>query len=105
MAEDGGDSAFPSAVLCAPDDLAKRQRLGPSVPVEEATDGRALDSKRFLICELFAGEGVLTSAMLTAGVPVRPPEDLAGGGTDFEDKLSPLRTCYAASLSSLRRVV
>ena len=45
-----------------------------------------LDPQRCLFCEFFAGEGALTSAMSKAGVPVRFPDDLAGGGTDFQDK-------------------
>jgi hypothetical protein len=45
-----------------------------------------LDPQRYLFCEFFAGEGALTSAMSKAGVPVRSPDDLAGGGTDFQDK-------------------
>ena len=43
-----------------------------------------LGATRFLLCEFFAGTGVLTSAVMAAGVPTRPPDDLAMGGANFE---------------------
>ena len=45
-----------------------------------------LDGSRCMFCEFFAGKGSLTRAVEAAGVPVRSPEDLAAGGTDFSNK-------------------
>ena len=76
-----------SAPSCDPTDVTKRQRLGGDLPEADPPDSEdALDSRRFLFCEFFAGAGALTSAVSAAGVPVRSPEDLAGGGIDFLDK-------------------
>ena len=62
--------------MCSPDEGAG-----------EASDTQSqLDPSRSLFCEFFAGEGPLTSAVAAAGVPTRSPDDLASGGTDFEDK-------------------
>ena len=87
MTEGWGPSVDLSAPLCAPACSTKRQRLGPTAPVfEPPVEVSVLDTKRFLFCEFFAGEGALTSAVTAAGVPARSPEDLAGGGVDFSDK-------------------
>ena len=82
-----GTSVDLSAPQCAPAASTKRQRLGSiGPPVESSVEVPVLDSKRFLFCEFFAGEGALTAVVTAAGVPVRSPDDLASGGIDFSDK-------------------
>ena len=77
----------PQRAPARPAKSTKRQRLGSIASVvEPSVEAPVLDTKRFLFCEFFAGVGALTSAVSTAGVPVRPPEDLAVGGIDFSDK-------------------
>ena len=65
----------------------------PLQPVIQEEEGGLEDSAYYLFAEFFAGTGVLTSAVSAAGVPVRPPDDLATGGADFE---------HIGSVNSLR---
>ena len=92
-----------SAPLCDPSDVTKRQRLGDDPHEEVPPDSEAaLDPRRFLFCEFFAGEGALTSAVSAAGVPVRSPEDLAGGGIDFSEGERRWRGFWAPPSTSAR---
>ena len=65
---------------------SKQRRLADPVTRETADMEAALDERRYRFCEFFAGQGPLTSAASAAGVPTRPPDDLALGGVDFESK-------------------
>ena len=47
-----------------------------------------------MFCEFFSGDGPLSEAVRALGVPVREPDDLKHGGTDFSD---------AAAVAELRR--
>ena len=99
MTEVWGTSDHPSAPLCVPEVTTKRQRLGVDLPVVDPPEvDLALDPKRFLFCEFFAGVGALTSAVSAAGVPVRPPEDLAVAASTFPTSLPSTR--YATSSDS-----
>ena len=81
-----GRLRLPERCSVRPRRLGQEATAWPKRPRGRSNCRSRLVSQSVLFCEFFAGEGVLTSAMMAAGVPVRPPEDLAGGGTDFEDK-------------------
>ena len=83
--EDGGTSADLSAPHSDPcDETVGSLRPDVIVPALKNMVHESLDSNYYLFSEFFAGTGVLTSAVAAADVPVRPPDDRATGGADFE---------------------
>ena len=56
---------------------SQRQTAAPDVPLDHC-----------LFCEFFAGSAVLSAAVSAAGVPVRPADDVATGGSDLRWKAS-----------------
>ena len=87
-------------------DLHAHQDSASSAP-REGSNHRDLEYLRYRFCEFFAGDAALTSAVVQAGVPASEPDDIATGGTDFQQKsevnllLAELHSLLASGMSIL----